>query len=322
MAASHKPWFIFLIILTLIVYLLTIAINALSGSVGKDIGLFLNSTGDISDAYYLEITPAGWTFSIWGFIYTWNMLWLIYALTTICRQNKSSYVYIYPLVMTPLFYASFIINLAMNVGWLFLWDRQYIPVAFVFLALLTFMLYVCLFITHANLYKNLSEMASYNNKEVWAIRLLVHNGIAFYATWCTIATLLNLAMTLAYYTSLSQSTASTISLSILVLEILVWFICENVVIEKYVRYTISPYIVVIVALCGSYTKNWNPEKTNSIMTVSMLGLAGLLFVVRIILLIWRQHNRPLLSEQSASPEDDFNLYIPDKQEHKKASMSD
>ena len=27
--------------------------------------------GEVSDEFGLEITPAGWTFSIWGFIYIW-----------------------------------------------------------------------------------------------------------------------------------------------------------------------------------------------------------------------------------------------------------
>ena len=50
-------------------------------------GLFKNNTGDISDKFYLNITPASWTFSIWGFIFTWQLLWIIYTLSTICRTN-------------------------------------------------------------------------------------------------------------------------------------------------------------------------------------------------------------------------------------------
>ena len=32
-------------------------------------GLFNQSVGDVSDKYQVYITPAGWTFSIWSFIY-------------------------------------------------------------------------------------------------------------------------------------------------------------------------------------------------------------------------------------------------------------
>ncbi|XP_077983224.1 uncharacterized protein LOC144438068 [Glandiceps talaboti] len=140
-------------------------------------------------------------------------------------------------------------------------------------------------------------MAEYNMKEVYAIRVLVHNGLAFYATWCTIATLLNLAMTLAYFIGIPQHTASTVALSILSVEIVAWFIVENFVFEQFLRYTVSPYLVIFIALSGSLTKNWDPKKTNSIFTIALLGVAVLLSVIRVGLLIWRQINRPLLAEK-------------------------
>ena len=33
--------------------------------------IFYNTVGNLSDKYYLDITPAGWAFSIWGVIYIW-----------------------------------------------------------------------------------------------------------------------------------------------------------------------------------------------------------------------------------------------------------
>jgi hypothetical protein len=37
------------------------------------VGLFPKSIGEISNVYFTEITPAGWTFSIWGLIYAWQV---------------------------------------------------------------------------------------------------------------------------------------------------------------------------------------------------------------------------------------------------------
>ncbi len=37
------------------------------------VGIYENTTGEISDKYPLEITPADWTFSIWGFIYAYQV---------------------------------------------------------------------------------------------------------------------------------------------------------------------------------------------------------------------------------------------------------
>ena len=38
------------------------------------LGIFHSNTGNISDKYYLEITPAGWAFSIWGIIYAYQVI--------------------------------------------------------------------------------------------------------------------------------------------------------------------------------------------------------------------------------------------------------
>ena len=61
----------------------------------------------------------------------------------------------------------------------------------------------------------------------------MHNGLGMYATWVTIATLLNVAMLLAYEdVGLSQHIASTISLSILAFEIVVFAYVDNILLEK------------------------------------------------------------------------------------------
>ena len=47
---------------------------------------YQSDTGNISDVYSTQITPAGWAFSIWGVIYTWQALWLLYAWTFVFRE--------------------------------------------------------------------------------------------------------------------------------------------------------------------------------------------------------------------------------------------
>ena len=44
------------------------------GSVSSAFVLNLLNTGNISDKYYLEITPAGWAFSIWGIIHAYQVI--------------------------------------------------------------------------------------------------------------------------------------------------------------------------------------------------------------------------------------------------------
>ena len=61
---------------------------------------------------------------------------------------------------------------------------------------------------------------------------IIHNGFGIYATWTTIATLLNLAIYLTYDVGVEQYIASTISLSVLALEIVAFAFIDNIYLEK------------------------------------------------------------------------------------------
>ncbi len=145
---KHSPLFMTMAISVCLLFVLTLVFNGLAGSVGITLGLFLNGTGDISDYYYIEITPAGWTFSIWGIIYTWQALFVIYFMTSLCRRTEQGPMYLNPVVITPLMLGIYAVNLALNTSWLFLWDRQLMPVALVVIALLPFTLWMALMINH------------------------------------------------------------------------------------------------------------------------------------------------------------------------------
>ena len=70
---------------TTIVLLVVFITNGLSTG---NFGGFANGTAEVSDMFYLQITPAGWTFSIWSIIYTWRqVLWLLYAWSFVFRPS-------------------------------------------------------------------------------------------------------------------------------------------------------------------------------------------------------------------------------------------
>lgn len=49
---------------------------------------FLESTGNISDEFTTQITPSGWTFSIWSIIYIFQALVLLYTLSGLFRKYE------------------------------------------------------------------------------------------------------------------------------------------------------------------------------------------------------------------------------------------
>ncbi|GAB0187688.1 T-cell activation Rho GTPase-activating protein-like [Grus japonensis] len=203
------------------------------------------------------------------------------------RRNELGCVYIKPDLLPIPFYMVWILNNGLNVGWLFLWDREYLIPALVFLAALTLTTCAALFISHRVLSIHSSWLVKGHKAELWLIRILVQNGLALYATWTTIATLLNFAVVLIYKWNVSNKTATTASLSILTLHLVIWFYLENFFLDKYVRYTLTIYPVVIIALTGS--------------AFVLLAITCLIFAVRLGLVMWRHCKRPLEAAETLDP---------------------
>ena len=249
------------------------------------------TTGGASNKFYIEITPAGWAFSIWGLIYAWQAAWIIYSLTFLCR--KSTPELISPVLLVVYAFASFA-----NIGCLIVWSRELIRASSILLFAIAFFLYGTLAISYTTM--NI-EARVVSKRDFIFIQALVNNGLALYTTWSTIASLLNLTMVLTYVHGVPQDVASTIALVILAVEIIVWFSLENTILDKFVRYTLTIYPVVIWALSASINKNWDPAKRNSIISVILLAVACTLLAVRVAIVVWRQIKQKSRAVGNSSP---------------------
>nr|KAG5693439.1 hypothetical protein BaRGS_022326 [Batillaria attramentaria] len=257
-------------------------------------GLFKNTVSDQSDKYYLEITPAGWTFSIWGFIYVWQALWCLYSLILLCRRTDSGPAYLCPVVLSPALFVFYMLANACNIAWLFLFDRDVIEGAFVSLLLIAVFLIVTMAVSYRTL--DAASPALVDQKrtvDIWLVRVLVHNGLGIYATWTSIASLLNMAMVIRYRSDpvISNTDACSVALGVLTAEILVFVATDLILLDRYSRYTITPYIVVVVALVGSMAKNWDAGARNSIFTAVLLGIGSAGLVLKLVMMIYRHVTR-------------------------------
>lgn len=50
------------------------------------LGPYYTTTANVSAVFDTEITPSGWTFSIWTVIYIWLAAMIIYILTGLCTK--------------------------------------------------------------------------------------------------------------------------------------------------------------------------------------------------------------------------------------------
>ncbi|XP_038664410.1 uncharacterized protein LOC119972152 [Scyliorhinus canicula] len=200
-----------------------------------------------------------------------------------------------PSVLPCLFYLVWIINNLLNISWLFLWDRECIIAALIFLALITFTSYLILFLSYRALHLQRPWMQKCRKVDLWLVRILVQNGVAVYATWTTVATLINFAIVLTYSGGITTATSGTVSLSILAFKVVLWFYLENFLFDKYVRYTLTVYPVIIVALSGSVDRNYNtlsPTRNNIYIAV-LLAAACIAFAARVAIVTWRHFKQPL-----------------------------
>jgi len=264
------------------------AINALASS--QDGTLFLNKTGAISDKYYVAITPAGWTFSIWGFIYTFEMLWIIYSLVNICRKGPNGPAYTDPMFICAWLFPINIVGCGLNVSWLISFDRQELVLAFILLIAYSLVYYFMLGLSYRTLDRASARLIEQGRKtEIWLTRGLLFNGLAMQATWVSIATLLNAAMVATYRVDdpLTATDASTMSLSILTVLIVVFAASDLLALDRYSRYTVTPYIVLVVALAGSLSRNYTEGERNSVFTVVLMVLASVLLLVKLAVTVVR-----------------------------------
>ncbi|KFQ33076.1 hypothetical protein N331_03484, partial [Merops nubicus] len=84
MDAIHKLK-ILVMFLSLAAFMAMVILNA-GNATGIFKGLFRTTPGNISAKYQTDFTPAGWTFLIWNVIYAWQLAWLLYALSGVCRR--------------------------------------------------------------------------------------------------------------------------------------------------------------------------------------------------------------------------------------------
>ncbi|XP_038149570.1 uncharacterized protein LOC119788947 [Cyprinodon tularosa] len=308
--AKHNIGLLIAIVMALIIFIITMAFSALAAAGSSP---FLYDTSNISAQFVIQLTPSGWTFTIWTIIYIFLALVMVYGVSGIFRKNAYGYVYCSPAVLPLGFYAFWCLNLILNISWLFLWDRMFMPAALAFLILIALTNYVVIFFSCYGLSQYGAWLNKYHRVDLWLHRLLIQNGIAIYATWTTIASLVNLTIVLVYNANVSDTDAATISLSLLTVVVVAWFFLENFILDRHVRFVLTVYPVVIWALTGVFTENYNAADPtrNNIFNAALLGVACFLFVTRILLVSWRQIKKPLYKD--VNPDDMSPMEIAEKQ---------
>jgi len=161
-------------ILVLITYLAMVIVNGLANALPIN-GMI---TGDVSDSYPNLFAPTGITFIIWGVIYLLLAGHTAYQLG-LFRKDKEA-------VNTELFNKVgllFSISSLANVGWIYAWHYNVIPLSMVFMLVIL----ICLILINLQINK-----ADLNQNE----KLFVKLPFSVYFGWITVATIANVTVLL------------------------------------------------------------------------------------------------------------------------------
>jgi len=133
------------------------------------------TSGEVSDMYQTLVTPAGFTFSIWGIIY---MLLLVFIVYQALPKNRDKPF----LSQIGLLFA---LSGACNISWLFLWHYEMVTYSLVLMfALLATLIAVYLRLGIGRTAVSLKEM------------VFVHLLFSVYLGWISIATIANVSVAL------------------------------------------------------------------------------------------------------------------------------
>ncbi|XP_054479233.1 uncharacterized protein LOC129110976 [Anoplopoma fimbria] len=296
---THSPARVVLMFVGLFAFLVSITLNSLQGFGAKS-GIFKQSTEDVTLKYTTPITPAQWALFVWDFIYFWIFAMFIYFLVGLCRRSAYDWMYTTPAVLPYGFHVSFIINICLNITWLFLFDRELLLPAMIISTLMTLTNYMVLYFSCHGLKVYGAWLNKHHKVDLWLIRILVQNGVAVYATWGTLSSLLNLTVYLQHQTETSRCDCAMLSLVLLLMELLAWFLLENFYLDEHVRYIVTIYPVVILWLTGSLSNSGSPGSQVYITAAFIMATSCIVFVARIALVIWKHHKRPLYSDSRSS----------------------
>jgi hypothetical protein len=122
------------------------------------------------------------------------------------------------------------------------------------------------------------------HKDVHITRLLVHNGLALFTTWLSIATVLTFTIFLKYNARLDELSAGTVGLSILLFFVITYFLFENFFFRRYHLWLITPWFAFLATYVGTINGNWIDAKPtrNNVFTVALLMVSAVFAAIKLL----------------------------------------
>ncbi|MFX0076920.1 MAG: hypothetical protein ACFE96_15855 [Candidatus Hermodarchaeota archaeon] len=231
-------------ILNLITLIVTIIVNYAAAT----IPLGLGDTRYISDLYPNLFVPTGLTFSIWGIIYIFLGLFVVYQIRDVFKQEKIEMPF-----LEKISYLFILSNLG-NTTWIFFWHYGLIYLSIVAM--------IVILLSLIGIYLKLEiGKTKVNTREKWFVQI----PFSIYLGWITVATIANVTAVLVSAGVEHEGILAEI-LTITVISVAVLI----TILILYIRKDYAYSLVVIWAILGIFLKQFGFNTT--IATTSIVAI--------------------------------------------------
>jgi len=236
----------------------TIIVNALA------VILPLNgkTTQELSDNIPNLFVPAGITFSIWSIIYIFLIIFMIYQIMCLIKNERSDINYIEKIS------GWFILASLANILWIILWHYEH--VSFSLLAML--LLLASLIMIYLRLNIGLSKVSIRE-------KLMVHTTISIYLGWISVATIANVTAVLVK-AGVGELFLGQTTWTMLVIAIATLLTILMLLRRKDIAYS----LVIIWALLGIMIKRLNTDPTYGVQTNIAITAAIAMIIIAIVMI--------------------------------------
>lgn len=223
------------------------------------------TTGELSNQYANLFVPAGLTFSIWGIIYLWLLVWV--GVQTVALFHPKTLERIAPGIENiGLWFAA---TCVLNVAWLFAWHWELLPLSVALMVALLAVLWRL----------NTGIGAPADAFEKWLVRA----PFGIYQGWITVALIANVTALLVALRwdgfGIAESTWALVM-------VMVGALLATSIVRMYGN--VFHGIAVAWALFGIYLKRSSDAADMGAMPVGTVALAGMALVLFWVVMRWRQ----------------------------------
>ncbi|PIK46551.1 hypothetical protein BSL78_16586 [Apostichopus japonicus] len=234
--------------------------------------------------------------------------WIVFVIICLFIKNSDGPVYLNPPVINYGFLSAYTLYLVIEFGWVFAFDANAEIWTFVLIIGLQVTLYIAMICYYIPVKKYTVQLAKTQRWNLLCLRILVQNGVALHATWVTIATQISFSIVLVKLTDWGQTAACCFPLSILAMELILYFILDLIVFDKYTRYTFTTYPTAIWGLIAILVKNFEKDRPHMIFAIALLCTATIMCAVKVLVSIRRCKVDPL----DVKPVDQMKMTIIEK----------